>query len=84
FENGTAFEAAITVRLRNKASGAVLATDHIQVVRPDIGLAGPFTANLTFTAPAAATPATIEVLTFSAQDGSEIPLASEDVVLGKR
>lgn len=83
FENGTAFEAAITVRLRAKASGAVLATDHIQVVRPDIGLAGPFTASLTFTPPAAATPATIEVLTFSARDGSEIPLASQEVVLGK-
>lgn len=82
FENGTAFEAAITVRLRVKAGGAVLATEHIQVQRPDIALAGPFTATLNFSPPAQPTPATIEVLTFSARDGSEIPLASRDVTIG--
>jgi hypothetical protein len=82
FENGQAFEAAITVRLRDKASGQVLATANITVNRPDVAVPGPFTADLTFTPPAQNTPATIEVLMFSAQDGSEIPLASQDVVIG--
>jgi hypothetical protein len=82
FENGEAFEAAITVRLRNKTTGQILATDNVLVTRPDIALAGPFAATLTFTPPAQSTPAAIEVLTFSARDGSEIPLASRDVTIG--
>jgi hypothetical protein len=82
FENGQAFEAAITVRLRNKATGEILATDHITVMRPDVAVPGPFKATLTFSPPPAGTPAAIEVLTFSANDGSEIPLASRDVVIG--
>jgi hypothetical protein len=82
FENGEAFEAAITVRLRNKASGEVLATDNIVVMRPDIALAGPWSATLSFAPPAQNTPAAIEVLTFSPRDGSEIPLASHDIVIG--
>jgi hypothetical protein len=82
FENGQAFEAAITVRLRDKTSGTVLATSNITVMRPDIALAGPWSATLSFTPPAQNTPAAIEVLTFSPRDGSEIPLASRDIVVG--
>ncbi len=82
FENGQAFEAAITVRLRNKANGQVLATNHITVARPDINVPGPFGTTLEFRMPAQNSPATIEVLTFSPQDGSEIPLTSRDVVIG--
>ena len=82
FENGQSFEGAIAVRLKNKSSGAVLATANTQVFQADTGRPGPFTAMLAFTPPAQSTAATIEVVTFSARDGSEIPLASRDVTLG--
>jgi hypothetical protein len=82
FENGAAFEAAITVRLRNKVTGQALATSNILVTRPDAGVPGPFSTTLMFTPPAQNTPATIEVVTFSPRDGSETLLASRDIVVG--
>jgi hypothetical protein len=83
FENGSAFEASVTVRLKNKATGATIAEAHTLVDRPDILIAGPFEVTLNFTAPAADTPATLEVLTFSPRDGSESILDSFDVVVKK-
>jgi hypothetical protein len=82
FENGQAFEAAITVRLRNIASGEILDRVNTQVARADVAQAGPFTATLTFTPPGQNTAARIEVVTFSPRDGSETMLASRDVVVG--
>jgi hypothetical protein len=82
FENGQAFEAAITVRLRNIASGEILARTNTQVARADVAQAGPFTATLTFTPPAQSTPARIEIVTFSPRDGAETLLGSRDVVVG--
>jgi hypothetical protein len=81
FESGAAFEAAISIRLRNKATGAEIAKTFTTVMRPDIGLAGPFEATLSFAPPAADTPATLEVFINSPNDGSEILLDSIDVVV---
>jgi len=83
FENGAAFEAAITVRLKNKASGATIAEVHTLVVRADAGKAGPFVATLNFTAPPTNTPATLQVLTNSPRDGAETILDSFDVIVQK-
>lgn len=82
FENGTAFEAGITVRLRNQADDQVLATSSTSVIRPDIGIPGPFTTTLTFTPPPQNTTATLEVLIFAPRDGAELVLARRDVVIG--
>jgi hypothetical protein len=81
FESGAAFEAAIGVRLRNKATGAAIANAFVTVTRADVGLAGPFEATLTFAPPAANTPAAVEVYTNSPRDGAETILDSVDVVL---
>jgi hypothetical protein len=88
FENGTAFEAAVTVRLRAKPSGALLATTPTTVQRPEVAVPGPFAATLTFTVPAGVTEGTIEVVTFSPADGMPTVLATQAVRLafpaGKR
>jgi hypothetical protein len=81
FESGAAFEAAIGVRLRNKANGAEIAKAFVTVIRADVGLAGPFEATLSFAPPAADTPAVLEVFTNSPRDGSETILDSMDVVV---
>jgi hypothetical protein len=81
FENGSAFEAAISVRLKNKPTGAVLAVAHTTVQRPDIGIPGPFSAVLEFAPPPGDTPGTLEVFITSPRDGSEIVLDSFDVVV---
>jgi hypothetical protein len=81
FGSGSAFEGAITVRLKNKQSGAVLASVNTQVMQADTGKAGPFEATLIFTPPAQPAPATIEIVTRSPRDGSEILLASQAVTV---
>jgi hypothetical protein len=81
FESGAAFEAAIGVRLRNKATKAVIANAFVTVTRADVGRAGPFEATLTFTPPAADTSGTLEVYTNSPRDGAETILDSVDVVV---
>jgi len=78
FGSGSAFEGAITVRLKD-AAGRQLASVNTQVLQPDVGLTGPFEATLTFTPPPEPSPATIEVITRSPRDGSEILLASREV-----
>ena len=80
FENGQAFEATITVRLKTN-SGTELAKQSTMVYRPDITIPGPFEANLTFTAPPGNTPGRLEIVIFSAQDGSEKILYTENVVI---
>jgi len=81
FENGSAFEARIGVRLKNKATGADIAKEFTDVIRADAGKAGPFEATLNFGMPATDTPATLEVFTASPRDGSETVLDSFDVVV---
>jgi hypothetical protein len=81
FESGAAFEAAIGVRLRNKATNAEIAKAFVTVTRADVGRAGPFEATLTFAPPAANTPATLEVFTNSPRDGAETILDRVDVVV---
>jgi hypothetical protein len=81
FENASAFEGAITVRLRNIASGAIIASDDTQVMQADAGKAGPFEATLSLIAPPGVTSAVIEVVTTSPHDGSEIVLARQEVML---
>ena len=83
FENGSAFEAAITVRLKNKGTDAEIAKAHTTVVRPDIGKPGPFSVVLEFAPPPTDTLAVLQVLTTSPRDGSEIILDSFDVVVKK-
>ena len=80
FENGQAFEATITVRLKTNA-GVTLAQKSTIVNRPDIGIPGPFEADLTFTAPATNTQGKLEIVIFSANDGSETVLYSQNVVI---
>jgi hypothetical protein len=81
FGSGSAFEGAITVRLKDTASGAVLASANTQVLQADVGLAGPFEATLSFTPPAQPAPATIEIFTHSPRDGAEILLAIWEVLV---
>jgi hypothetical protein len=81
FESGAAFEAAIGIRLRNKANGAEIAKVFTTVTRADVGRAGPFEVTLTFTPPAADTPATLEVFANSPRDGAETILESVDVLV---
>jgi hypothetical protein len=80
FENGNAFEASITIRLKT-SSGAVLAQQPTMVQRPDIGIAGPFDATLNYTQPAQTTPGVIEVVVFSPKDGAPTLLDSVAVVI---
>jgi hypothetical protein len=80
FENGQAFEATITVRLKTN-SGTELAKQSTMVHRPDITIPGPFEANLTFTAPPGNTPGRLEIVIFSAQNGSEQILYTENVMI---
>lgn len=80
FENGQAFEATITVMLKTN-SGTVLAQKSTMVQRPDIAIPGPFEADLSWTAPATATPGKLQVVIFSANDGSEKVLYSQDVTI---
>lgn len=81
FENGTAFEAGILVRLRT-AAGAVLAETGTSVHRPDIGIPGPFSTALTFEPPAAPTPGVVEVIVQSPRDGTLSVIASQPVTIG--
>jgi len=81
FENGSAFEARIGIRLKNAASGVEIAKEFTDVIRADAGKAGPFEATLNFKTPAADTPATLEVFTASPRDGSETVLDSFNVVV---
>lgn len=81
FENGTAFEAAITIRLRSKEDNTILARANTTVHRPDIRVAGPFEATLNFVAPDVDTPATLEIVTFSAENGAATVIARLDVVV---
>lgn len=80
FGSGSAFEGAITVRLKDAASGTMMASVNAQVRQADVGQPGPFTATLPYTPPAQLAPATIEVVTRSPRDGAEILLASRDVI----
>lgn len=80
FGSGSAFEGAITVRLKDTATGAVLGSVNTEVLQADVGKPGPFQATITFPALAQPTPATIEVITRSPRDGSEILLASRKVI----
>ena len=80
FENGQAFEATISVMLKTN-TGTVLAQKSTMVQRPDIAIAGPFEADLTWTPPATATPGKLQVVVFSANDGSEQVLYSQDVTI---
>jgi len=82
FGSGNAFEGAITVRLRNQATDAIIASQATQVQRSDISVPGPFMTTLTFTPPAAPAPAIVEVVTFSARDGLELLLATQPVIIG--
>jgi hypothetical protein len=79
FEAGRAFEGAITVRLRSRATGELLASANTLVARADAGVPGPFEATLTFAPPPGETPAVIEVFTSSPRDGAEILLARSEV-----
>lgn len=80
FENGQAFEASITIRLKTN-SGTQLAEKSTMVNRPDIAIPGPFEADLTFTPPATATQGRLEIVIFSANDGAETILSSTNVVI---
>ncbi len=80
FENGQAFEATITVRLKTVA-GTVLAEKSTIVQRPDIAIPGPFEADLSWTAPATATAGKLQVVVFSANNGAETVLYSQDVTI---
>jgi hypothetical protein len=80
FENGQAFEASITIRLKTN-SGAVLAQRSTLVARPDIAIPGPFEVDLTFTAPPANTPGRLEIVIFSPQDGAEKILYTHNVII---
>ena len=81
FEDGSAFEARIGVRLKNKANSVDIAKEFTDVIRADAGVAGPFETTLNFATPAADTPATLEVFSNSPRDGSETILDSIDVVV---
>jgi hypothetical protein len=81
FENGRAFEAGITLRLKQRSDGSEIATASTTVMRPDINRPGPFEATLTFAAPAEETAARLEVVVFSADDDSETILTFIDVTL---
>jgi len=72
---GTArvFENLVSIRLKNSA-GQIIASATANASAPDVGQFGPYTADLTF-APQTGT-GTLEVLSFSAIDGSEINLVS--------
>jgi hypothetical protein len=79
-EDGSAFEAWIGVRLRLN-DGTLLAEQGTMVHRPDYAVGGPFRAVLTFTAPAAAAPGVVEVLHYSAEDGTARVIDSRQVTI---
>lgn len=80
FENGTAFEGGLLVRLRT-ADGQVLAEQSTTVWRPDVGIPGPFETTLTFTAPPQDAEGVVEVVITSPRDGAETVIASRDVTI---
>jgi hypothetical protein len=81
FESGNAFEGSVVVRLRNVAEGVLIARSTASVQRPDLGMAGPFSATLIFTPPLTDTAALLEVIAVSPQDGTENILDQRAVVL---
>ena len=81
FENGSAFEANVLLRLRRLADGAELASEPTAVMRPDVGIPGPFEVTLTFTPPATDTRARLELVVSSPRDGAQTILDSVEVVL---
>jgi hypothetical protein len=83
FENGTAFEAGIGVRLRS-TTGQLLARGYTMVHRPDILIPGPFSLILEFPTPSIDTPAVVEVFTSSPRDGSITVIASQPVTVRGR
>lgn len=80
FENGTAFEAQIGVRLRT-VTGQLLARGYTMVHRPDILIPGPFSLRLDYTTPAIDTPGTVEVFITSPRDGALSVIASQPVTI---
>lgn len=80
FENGQAFEARITIRLRAQ-NGTTLVEESTDVLRPDIAIPGPFEVDLAVPNVPADTPATLEIIVDSPRDGSETTLASINVVV---
>jgi hypothetical protein len=80
FENGTAFEAGIGVRLRS-ITGQIIARGYTMVHRPDILIPGPFSLMLEFPTPSINTPAVVEVFTSSPRDGSISVIASQPVTV---
>lgn len=70
FENGTAFEANIVVRLVAEG-GVLLAEQPTTVARPDIGVPGPFETTIAFDAPATTTAGQIQVVVQPPAEDSE-------------
>lgn len=82
FENGQAFEARITIRIRT-TNNNVLVEESTDVRRPDILIPGPFEVDLAVPNVAADTPATLEIVVFSENDGSERILDSINITVAR-
>ncbi len=77
------FEANLVAQLKD-ATGKVLATIPVMVNAPDIGQGGPFETQMTFTPPAQAQQATLELFEASAKDGSIVASKSVKIQLQGR
>ena len=74
------FEATLAVELKD-AAGNPLAQMPVMVQSPDIGQGGPWSGEMNFTPPASAQEGTLEVIDYSAKDGSILTIASVKVRL---
>jgi hypothetical protein len=80
FENGSAFEAQIGVRLVT-STGVVLTRGFAHVQRYDYGQSGPFELTLNFTAQATAIPARLELIKTPPSGAPPVVLDSVEVII---
>lgn len=82
FEKGQAFEARVTVRLISR-DGHVIAEQPTTVYRPDVNMAGPFQATLTYNQPQNDMEGYLQVVVTSPQNGEAQVILSNPVTISR-